>query len=207
MIQVAKLLVEVSEVKAALAEALKNSVMKEKEILKFHEVTSQSSYQSQELQDDSYSSHESAKKMRETLFDQWDELKTPVAERVDALVSLVDSAKVTPQFLTRYEYINQKLSDRVPIAQALSRKQFIEYKLKLASRLGGDGATMSSGERASLITELTEIQTSMDQAVKLYEKKYGESFTKFTVPGGATPVKSGSNTSLTPASHVRVRRL
>ena len=196
--------------------------MKEKELLKFHEVSSNSGLVSTNGEGSAadvppMEQGISAQAMRENLFNQWNELKTPVADRVEALVSLIDSAKVTPQFLARYEYVNNKLSDRVPIAQAISRKQFIEYKLKLASRLGGDGGSLTPAERATLITELTEIQASMDQATKLYEKKYGESYFKFSVPGGVgsgegkadvaeSPVKF-KNSSVMSTQHMRVRRL
>ncbi len=133
--------------------------------------------------------------MREELVGRWNELKVPVGERVDALVALLDAAKTTPQLLTTYEAISGKLSARQPIAQVIgctltqtecthtisqliSRKQYIEYKLKLASRIGGEGSNLSAADRAQLITELTELQSNADQLVRQFEKKYGESYFK-----------------------------
>lgn len=55
--------------------------------------------------------------MREELEKRWNELKTPVADRVESLVSLLDASKVTPQMLSIYETLNTKLSARQPIAQ------------------------------------------------------------------------------------------
>ena len=60
----------------------------------------------------------------------------------------------------------------------ISRKQYIEYKLKLASRIGGEGSNLSASDRAQLITELTDIQSNVDSLCKQYEKKFGESFFK-----------------------------
>ena len=55
--------------------------------------------------------------MREELEKRWNELKTPVADRVESLVALLDASKVTPQMLSIYETLNTKLSARQPIAQ------------------------------------------------------------------------------------------
>ena len=68
----------------------------------------------------------------------------------------------------------------------INRKQFIEYKLKLASRLGAEGNSMTQSERAALITELTEVQGNIDVMIKQYEKKYNESYNKGieSVPNG-----------------------
>ncbi len=59
----------------------------------------------------------SAAAMREELVNRWNELKAPVGDRVDTLVSLLDAAKVTPQMLAIYEALSSKLSARQPIAQ------------------------------------------------------------------------------------------
>ncbi len=160
-----------------------------------------------------------ATEMRTKLMEQWMEQKTPLNDRIDALVSLLDASKVTPQMISAYEAVQQKLSDRMPISQVyglrvniallytvvlymialkwfcnlvlqmLNRKQFIEYKLKLASRIGGEGSNgLSSADKALLITELTEIQQNLDLQIKRYEKKYGEPFLRpadGTTSGGA----------------------
>lgn len=70
----------------------------------------------------------------------------------------------------------------------VSRKQYIEYKLKLASRIGGEGSNLSASDRAQLITELTDIQTNVDSLCKQYERKFGESFFK-----SAAVVEAGGN--------------
>ena len=118
--------------------------------------------------------------VRETLFSQWNDLKTPAAERVEALASLLDAALPTPQLLARFELLQGKLADRVPIAQAISRRQFLEYKLKLAARLDGSSSAsgLSPADKAAFITELTEISSLLDASTKQYEKKYGESYFK-----------------------------
>jgi hypothetical protein len=41
------------------------------------------------------------------------------------------------------QLLQSKLADRVPIAQAISRRQFLEYKLKLASRMDGSSPSTS----------------------------------------------------------------
>lgn len=72
----------------------------------------------------------------------------------------------------------------IQYVQSINRKQFIEYKLKLASRISNNGDTVGSGntispaDRALMITELTELQGSIDSAIKTYERKYNESFNK-----------------------------
>jgi hypothetical protein len=58
----------------------------------------------------------------------------------------------------------------------LNRKQFLEYKLKLASRATGEASSMTSAEKADLISELTEVKTSLDRSIKQYENSFGESF-------------------------------
>jgi hypothetical protein len=142
--------------------------------------------------------------MRESLTSQWAELKTPPAERVEALAALLDAALPSPQLLARFEFLQGKLADRVPIAQAISRRQFLEYKLKLAARMDGSGAgsgtgagALSSADRAAFITELTEIQAALDSSTKQYEKKYGESYFKSlsasaAASTGAAPVAAVS---------------
>ncbi len=60
-----------------------------------------------------------------------------------------------------------------------NRKQFIEYKLKLASRSSGDNTpanTAGNAEKASLIAELTEIKNNLERSMKQYEKSFGEMF-------------------------------
>ena len=72
---------------------------------------------SQSAADPEHVSSQSAAAMREELVNRWNELKAPVADRVDTLVALLDAAKVTPQMLAIYEALNTKLAARQPIAQ------------------------------------------------------------------------------------------
>ena len=96
----------------------------------------------------------------------------------------------------------EKLSARQPIAQLASRKQFIEYKLKLATRVGSDGSGpgssgVSPADRAALIAELTEVQANVEALVRQYERRFGEPYLRMTPAGpdgGAPPTPGGSNT-------------
>jgi hypothetical protein len=131
----------------------------------------------------------STAKLRADLSQHWDELKTPVAERVAMLSQLLDSAGVTPGTLAVYESISAKLADRAPLAQLLNRKQFLEYKLKLSARTmvtatagaagdsnSGGSQSMSTSERAELIAELSETKAQIERLAKHYEKAHGEPF-------------------------------
>ena len=105
-------------------------------------------------------------------------------------------------FQARYEAVVEKLSARQPIAQLASRKQFIEYKLKLATRVGSDGSGpgssgVSPADRAALIAELTEVQANVEALVRQYERRFGEPYLRMTPAGpdgGAPPTPGGSNT-------------
>jgi len=44
-------------------------------------------------------------------------LKIPYQDRLDSLVSILDSAQVNPVMVGRYEAVVEKLSSRQPIAQ------------------------------------------------------------------------------------------
>jgi hypothetical protein len=55
--------------------------------------------------------------MREELEKKWLELKTPINERVETLVHLLDASKATPEMLILFENLQTKLTDRIPIAQ------------------------------------------------------------------------------------------
>jgi len=103
----------------------------------------------------------------------------------------------------RYEAVVEKLSARQPIAQLASRKQFIEYKLKLATRVGSDGSGpgssgVSPADRAALIAELTEVQANVEALVRQYERRFGEPYLRMTPAGpdgGAPPTPGGSNSN------------
>ena len=55
--------------------------------------------------------------IREDLAQRWNELKTPLADRVECLAALLDAAQATPEVVSRYEGVVEKLSARQPIAQ------------------------------------------------------------------------------------------
>jgi hypothetical protein len=59
----------------------------------------------------------------------------------------------------------------------INRKQFIEYKLKLATRASNEGGSGSllPAEKASLIQELTEVKGNLDRLSRQFEKDFGES--------------------------------
>ncbi len=73
-------------------------------------------------------------KIVDELVAKWDELGTPSEDRVSVLVSLLNKSTVTPTMMNAYQTIVNKLSAKLPITQMLSRKQYIEYKLKYAQK-------------------------------------------------------------------------
>ena len=90
----------------------------------------------------------------------------------------------------------------------INRKQFLEYKLKLSSRLthndnypsgttttNNNNSTISAAERAALITELTEIQNNIEVLMVQYERKFGESYSKMTTATSAGSGGSGNSNS------------
>lgn len=88
--------------------------------------------------------------------------------------------------------------------QLVNRKQFIEYKLKLANRVEGGASTLQPAEKASLIQELTEVKSSLDKLLRQYEKDFGEHFNgtgaSIVAPNSAIPQQlqqSGSPTAPT----------
>lgn len=91
----------------------------------------------------------------------------------------------------------------VYVLQLASRKQFIEYKLKLATRVGSDGSSTGTGgvspaDRAALIAELTEVQSNVEALVRQYERRFGEPYLRMTPagpepPAPATPGNNGTS--------------
>ena len=55
--------------------------------------------------------------MREELTQRWQDLGTPVEERVLILASILDAAPLTPALATKYENVLAKLAARMPIMQ------------------------------------------------------------------------------------------
>ena len=126
---------------------------------------------------------------RDSLLKLWQGLGTPTEEKVQVLLSLLDSADYTPELARRYETIQKRLSARLPIVQMLTRRQFIEYKLKYIQKFAvseSPGAEMSRAEalssKSSLLTELSELQGSIENAIRDYEQQFGERFVKPAVP-------------------------
>ena len=56
-------------------------------------------------------------KLKNDLNIRWNELKTPLSDRLDCLSALLDSAQANPEMMSRYEAMVEKLSARQPIAQ------------------------------------------------------------------------------------------
>lgn len=86
----------------------------------------------------------------------------------------------------------------------INRKQFLEYKLKLSSRLTTDNAgannnnsTISASERAALITELTEIHNNLEVLMNQYERRFGESYSKMTTTNTSVGGGGGGSTTNT----------
>lgn len=87
--------------------------------------------------------------------------------------------------------------------QLANRKQFIEYKLKLATRASADGTSAAAGvsaaDRAALIAELTEVQANSEALIRQYERRFGESYAKLGGEG-AGPGPSAVYVASTPGS-------
>jgi len=86
----------------------------------------------------------------------------------------------------------------------INRKQFLEYKLKLSSRLTTDNSgannnnsTISASERAALITELTEIHNNLEVLMNQYERRFGESYSKMTTTNTSVASGGGGSSSST----------
>eukprot|EP00599_Poterioochromonas_sp_BG-1_P014104 CAMPEP_0173162616 /NCGR_PEP_ID=MMETSP1105-20130129/19414_1 /TAXON_ID=2985 /ORGANISM="Ochromonas sp., Strain BG-1" /LENGTH=211 /DNA_ID=CAMNT_0014082481 /DNA_START=214 /DNA_END=849 /DNA_ORIENTATION=+ len=181
--EISTLLTEVNDLKMELSETQRNVERKEKEILKIHETYSSSSSKLVPLP-----------QLRHELSQKFDELKTSSVERIDILTTLLDTAQTTPELLALYESVSTKLAARVPIVQLQNRKQFLEYKIKLASRVNQEGSsTMTSSEKAELISELTEVKTSLERSVKQYEMTFHEAFQMGGGLGETAAAGVGSN--------------
>ena len=74
----------------------------------------------------------------------------------------------------------------------MSRKQFLEYKLKISAR---DGGAESGSNPAELVNELNELQRYLSGAISGYESFYGEPFTRPEVPTTATINNNNSGNS------------
>ena len=70
-----------------------------------------------------------------------------------------------------------KLSARLPITQALSRRQYLEYKLKISSTRDGSGVD-GSGVAPEVVAELTDLKRYISEATVAYESYYGEPFNR-----------------------------
>lgn len=132
----------------------------------------------------------------------WTELNTPFSDRIEMLTSILDDAEVNPEMSAKYEQIMKKLSARLPIAQALSRKQYLEYKIKLTSRADsgkGDGFP----HQTELNAELRELQRYLSDALVKYENYYGESFHR----QDSTPLSPGRSSSPTSMGALAVSQI
>ncbi len=85
----------------------------------------------------------------------------------------------------------------------LTRRQFIEYKLKYIQKAATDPnetAEMSRAEalasKSALLTELSALQGSIEVAIRDYEQQFGERFVR---PSPSTPGQPMGN-ALTPDS-------
>jgi hypothetical protein len=146
----------------------------------------------------------------------WQGLGTPSEEKVQVLIELLDCADHTPELSRRYETIQKRLSARLPIVQMLTRKQYIEYKLKYIQKFAvadTPGAEMSRADalasKSALLTELSELQGGIENAIRDYEQQFGERFVRpisTQQPSTSTPDHQQAQHSLPSSSSSRPSR-
>lgn len=124
---------------------------------------------------------------RDSLLKLWQGLGTPSEEKVQVLIELLDSADHTPELSRRYETIQKRLSARLPLVQMLTRKQYIEYKLKYIQKFAVSdtpGAEMSRADalasKSAFLMELSELQGAIENGIRDYENQFGERFVRPT---------------------------
>jgi hypothetical protein len=90
----------------------------------------------------------------------------------------------------------------------LTRRQYIEYKLKYIQKVASDpneSTEMSRSEalasKSSLLTELSSLQGAIEVAIRDYEQQFGEKFVRPTT--SSTP---GSGTVSTPTQEPNPNR-
>ena len=107
------------------------------------------------------------------------------------LMQLLDAADYSPELASKYETIQKRLSSRLPIVQMITRKQYIEYKLKHIQKVSSEDASARAealAAKPALLTELSDLKINIDAAVREYEQTYGERFVPSTNNG--TPAVS-----------------
>lgn len=74
----------------------------------------------------------------------------------------------------------------------LTRRQYIEYKLKYIQKVAASEASDPNTSRSealvqksSLLSELSELQSSTETAIREYEQQFGEKFVRPTIPAVA----------------------
>lgn len=95
----AERLQEINDVKAALADAQASIQRKEQEIIKIHKMYAPGGA------GDSVNGSNTAR-MREELQERWNELKTPLSDRVDCLSTMLDAAPASPELVVRLYHIS-----------------------------------------------------------------------------------------------------
>jgi hypothetical protein len=174
--EISKLLTEIQDVKTVLMDTQRVVELREKEVLKTHEMYAV----------DNAQATVPTRQLRADLLAKCEELKLPPAERVEYLSQLLDAAQPTPELLTLYDALATKLTARVPLAQLSHRKQFLEYKMKLASNHhpGGNAGTggMSVAEKAEIIAELTEVKAQLEKLSRNYERMFHEPYAVSIAP-------------------------
>lgn len=84
-------------------------------------------------------------KMREDLAGRWNELKTPLADRVDCLSAMLDTASASPEMVSRYEAVVEKLAARQPIVQVKYMRVRMFFELNCGYlRIGNQRAYLTS---------------------------------------------------------------
>ena len=124
--------------------------------------------------------------LKDTIERLWETLEADQAE-INAFLSRVHAANQDPNVLLQvYERESARLSDKLPLTQHITRREYLKYRLECihkfsstASRLGNvDSARLvrETAERDTLWKELLKINTQLQSAVPEYERKHGERF-------------------------------
>jgi hypothetical protein len=195
---------ELAQARSMVSNSQSAVELKERDILR-ERTKRQSNYNSSQDEEhyndnfqDSAASVAKKKALKTELAQRWQELGTPIEERVLILASILDAVPLTPAMVSKYESVLAKLAARLPIMEMLSRRQYIEYKLKLAQRStnpGGQLDTQALNSVAELTDEINELQASIDASTRAYEERFAERFTRPALVPGTPAGISGRDSS------------
>ena len=156
-----------------------------------------------------------------TLHSQWAEYNVSKDEQVNVLTHLLRETRATMTMLNRFDQLQSKFSDKIPIYNAYNRVEFLENKMQMASRVMGEGK-MSVSERNQVTAELKDLAAAINEAVISFENKYREPFhwesargnerskmkhTKTANLGNSRRQNNSSSTALIKSQNMKVRRI